>query len=165
MKLLIKLPLLALFSVLTLSSCSTDSIDDKADAMELSLVNQEAKTIEVEILELINNHRLSLGLNPLADMNVIKSVAYSHTDYMVDNNEVSHHNFFTRSNYLKSNAGAQRVSENVAFGYSSAESVVRAWIKSEAHKANLEGDFTNFDISAEKNEEGRWYYTNIFIKK
>jgi len=133
--------------------------------MELSLVSQEAKTIEVEILELINNHRLSLGLNPLAEMDVIKSVAYSHTDYMVDNDEVSHHNFFTRSNYLKSNAGAEKVSENVAFGYSSAESVVRAWIKSEAHKENLEGDFTNFDISAEKNEDGRWYYTNIFIKK
>jgi len=165
MKLLIKLPILALFTVLTLSSCSTDSMDDKADAMELSLVTQEAKTIEVEILELINNHRLSLGLSPLAEMNIIKSVAYSHTDYMVDNDEVSHHNFFTRSNYLKSNAGAQKVSENVAFGYSSAESVVRAWIKSEAHKANLEGDYTNFDVSAEKNEEGRWYYTNIFIKK
>jgi uncharacterized protein YkwD len=165
MKLFFKLPLLALFTVLTFSSCSTDSIDDKADAMELSLFSQEAKTIEVEILELINNHRLSLGLNPLAEMDVIKSVAYSHTDYMVDNDEVSHHNFFTRSNYLKSNAGAEKVSENVAFGYSSAESVVRAWIKSEAHKENLEGDFTNFDISAEKNEDGRWYYTNIFIKK
>mgnify|MGYP000751551518 CR=1 FL=1 len=165
MKLFFKLPLLALFTVLTFSSCSTDSIDDKADAMELSLFSQEAKTIEVEILELINNHRLSLGLNPLAEMDVIKSVAYSHTDYMVDNDEVSHHNFFTRSNYLKSNAGAEKVSENVAFGYSSAESVVRAWVKSEAHKENLEGDFTNFDISAEKNEDGRWYYTNIFIKK
>ncbi|MDA9069686.1 CAP domain-containing protein [Flavobacteriaceae bacterium] len=165
MKLFFKLPLLALFTVLSFSSCSTDSIDDKADAMELSLFSQEAKTIEVEILELINNHRLSLGLNPLAEMDVIKSVAYSHTDYMVDNDEVSHHNFFTRSNYLKSNAGAEKVSENVAFGYSSAESVVRAWIKSEAHKENLEGDFTNFDISAEKNEDGRWYYTNIFIKK
>ena len=165
MKLFFKLPLLALFTVLTFSSCSTDSIDDKADAMELSLFSQEAKTIEVEILELINNHRLSLGLNPLAEMDVIKSVAYSHTDYMVDNDEVSHHNFFTRSNYLKSNAGAEKVSENVAFGYSSAESVVRAWIKSEAHKENLEGDFTNFDVSAEKNEDGRWYYTNIFIKK
>ena len=165
MKLFFKLPLLALFTVLTFSSCSTDSIDDKADAMELSLFSQEAKTIEVEILELINNHRFSLGLNPLAEMDVIKSVAYSHTDYMVDNDEVSHHNFFTRSNYLKSNAGAEKVSENVAFGYSSAESVVRAWIKSEAHKENLEGDFTNFDISAEKNEDGRWYYTNIFIKK
>tara|TARA_R110000868_G_scaffold66690_2_gene198493 strand:- start:110 stop:532 length:423 start_codon:yes stop_codon:yes gene_type:complete len=140
-------------------------MDDKADTMELSLTTQEAKTIEVEILELINNHRLTLGLNPLGDMNIIKSVANSHTDYMVVKDEVSHYNFFTRSNYLKSNVGAQKVSENVAFGYSSAESVVRAWIKSEAHKAILEGDFTNFDVSAEKNEEGRWYYTNIFIKK
>lgn len=165
MKLLTKLPLLVLLTVFTLSSCTTDNIDDKADDIELSLVPIEAKAIEVEILELINNHRLSLGLKPLGDMNIVKSVAYSHTDYMVDNDEVSHHNFFTRSDYLKSNAGAKKVSENVAFGYSSAESVVRAWIKSEAHKANLEGDFTNFDVSAEKNEEGRWYYTNIFIKK
>ena len=165
MKLLIKLPLLALLTTFTFTSCSTVSMDDKAEAMKMSLVKQEAKTIEVEILELINNHRLSLGLNPLNEMNMIKSVAYSHTDYMVDNDEVSHHNFFTRSNYLKSNAGAQKVSENVAFGYSSAESVVRAWIKSEAHKANLEGDYTYFDVSAEKNEDGRWYYTNIFIKK
>ena len=165
MKLFTKLPLVALLAIFTFSSCTTDSIDDKADAIELSLIAKEAKTIEVEILELINNHRLSLGLNPLADMPIVKSVAHSHTDYMVDNDQVSHHNFFTRSDYLKSNAGAKKVSENVAFGYSSAKSVVRAWIKSEAHKENLEGDYTNFDISAEKNEEGRWYYTNIFIKK
>lgn len=165
MKLLTKLPIVALLAVLMLSSCTTDSIDDKAEAMELSLVTVQAKTIEVEILELINNHRLSLGLRPLAELTIVKSVAHSHTDYMVDNDEVSHHNFFTRSDYLKSNAGAKKVSENVAYGYSSAEAVVRAWIKSEAHKENLEGDYTNFDISAEKNAEGRWYYTNIFIKK
>ena len=165
MKLFFKLPLLALFTVLTFSSCSTDSIDDKADAMELSLFSQEAKTIEVEILELINNHRLSLGLNPLAEMDVIKSVAYSHTDYMVYNNEVSHENFYKRSDYLKANAGATRVTENVAYGYSSAQSVVNAWLKSDAHRANIEGDFTNFDIAAEENSDGKWYYTNIFIKK
>ena len=45
MKLFFKLPLLALFTVLTFSSCSTDSIDDKADAMELSLFSQEAKRL------------------------------------------------------------------------------------------------------------------------
>ncbi|MGB5417780.1 CAP domain-containing protein [Algibacter sp.] len=165
MKLLTKLPFMVLLAVFSLSSCTTDSLDDKADAMALSLVTPEAKTIEVEILERINNHRLSLGLSPLADMEIVKSVAFSHTDYMVDKDEVSHHNFFTRSEYLKSHAGAKTVTENVAYGYSSAEAVVRAWIKSEAHKENLEGDFTNFDISAEKNEDGRWYYTNIFIKK
>jgi len=165
MKLLIKLPLVAVFTVFMLSSCSTDSINDKEDAMELSLETPQAKTIEVEILELINNHRLSLGLNALTEMSIVKSVAFSHTDYMIDNDEVSHHNFFTRSEYLKSNVGAKKVSENVAFGYNSADAVVRAWLKSKAHKENLEGDYTNFDISAEKNAEGRWYYTNIFIKK
>ena len=98
-------------------------------------------------------------------MSIVKSVAYSHTDYMVDNDVVSHDNFFTRSNYLKSNIGAKKVSENVAYGFSTAQGVVDAWIRSESHKANLEGDYTNFDISAERNEDGRWYYTNIFIKK
>lgn len=164
MKLLKKLPLLALLAIFTFS-CSTDSIDEKADVLVENLTVPPTKTIETEILELINNHRLSLGLNPLGDMSIVKSVAFSHTDYMVDKNEVSHDNFYTRSNYLKSHAGAKKVSENVAYGYSSAESVVRAWIKSDGHRANIEGDFTNFNVSAEKNSNGKWYYTNIFIKK
>ena len=165
MKLLSKLPFMALLVVLTLFSCSTDSFDDDVDALELSLVETQTKAIELEILDLINDHRLSLGLTALGDMKIVKSVAYSHTDYMVDNNVVSHDNFFTRSNYLKSNIGAKKVSENVAYGFGTAQGVVNAWIKSESHKANLEGDYTNFDISAEKNEDGRWYFTNIFIKK
>lgn len=165
MKLLIKWPVLALFAVLTFSSCSTNSLDDQANAIELNLVTPEVKDIEVEILNLINDHRLSKGLNPLGDMTLVKSVAFTHTDYMVDKDEVSHANFYTRSNYLKANAGAKRVSENVAYGYSTAQGVVNAWIKSESHRENLEGDFTNFDVSAEKNKNGRWYYTNIFIKK
>ena len=165
MKLFTKLPIMALLAILTFSSCSTDSIDDKVDAIELNLVTLEAKNIEVEILNLINDHRLSIGLNPMDDMTIIKSVAFSHTDYMVDKNEVSHANFYTRSDYLKENAGAKKVSENVAYGYSSAEAVVKAWLKSDSHRENLEGDFTNFDVSAEKNKDGRWYYTNIFIKK
>lgn len=164
MKLLLKLPLLAMLAILSFS-CTTDSLDDKADAIELSLITPETKTIEVEILELINNHRLELGLNALSNMTVVKSVAFTHTDYMVGNNEVSHDNFYKRSGYLKANAGAIKVSENVAYGYSSAESVVRAWLKSDGHRANIEGDFTAFDLAAEKNTEGKWYYTNIFIKK
>ena len=159
------MPLVVLLAVFTLFSCSTDSFDDNVDALEISLVDTQTKAIELEILDLINEHRLSLGLNFLVDMSIVKSVAYSHTDYMVDNDIVSHDNFYTRSDYLKSNIGAKKVSENVAYGYGTAQGVVNAWIKSESHKANLEGDYTNFDISAEKNADGRWYYTNIFIKK
>ena len=164
MKLLKQLPVLALLALLAFS-CSSENLDDKADSLAENLVTPATKTIEVEILKLINDHRATLGKTPLKGMNVIKSVAFSHTDYMVDNNVVSHDNFYKRSTYLKQNASATKVSENVAYGYTSAESVVNAWIRSEGHKANIEGDFTDFDISAEQNEEGKWYYTNIFIKR
>jgi len=164
MKLLTKLSLLAVIAVLSFS-CSPESIDDKADALIENIAVPEAKSIELQILELINNHRLSKGLNPLQSMTIIKSTAFVHTDYMVDTQTVSHANFFTRSNYLKTNAGAKSVSENVAFGFTSAESVVSAWMRSEAHKKNIEGDFTNFEISAEKDANDKWYFTNIFIKK
>jgi len=158
---LLLLVLLASFSF----SCSTDSIDDNASALSENIVIPEPKPIEIQILELINNHRLSVGLNPLGSMNIIKGQAYSHTEYMVVENTVSHDNFYSRSNYLKANAGALTVSENVAYGYTQASSVVNAWLKSDAHRENIEGDFTNFDVSAEQNSEGDWYYTNIFIKR
>ena len=165
MKLLCKFSTLA-FLFLVSFSCTTDAFENEiASIEEASLILPETKSIETQILELINNHRLSKGLNALQSMAIVKSTAHSHTDYMVDNQVVSHDNFFARSNYLKTNAGAQRVSENVAYGYTNAESVVRAWLNSDGHRETIIGDFTYFDISAEQDVNGKWYFTNIFIKK
>lgn len=164
MKLSTYLPAMALLALVSFS-CSTDAIEeDKIDAIASSYVPQ-TKAIEIEILELINNHRISIGLNALENMSSIKAQAFNHTDYMIEKNAISHDNFLQRSTNLKNNPGAQNVSENVAFAYSSSESVVNAWLNSDGHKAIIEGDFTNFDISAEKDTDGKWYYTNIFIKK
>lgn len=77
MKFLIKLPLLAL-AVFTFISCTTYSIDEKAESLQLKVLSPKTKTIEVEILELINDHRLSLGLNPLDKMALVKSVTISY---------------------------------------------------------------------------------------
>lgn len=165
MKLPTSLPALALLALLSLSSCSTDAIEeDKIDAISNSYVPQ-TKTIEVEILELINTHRIGLGLTPLSDMSAIKAQAFGHTDYMIKNDEVSHANFYQRKSNLVNNVGAISVAENVAYAFSSSQSVVNAWLNSEGHRHVIEGDFTNFDISAEKDEDGKWYFTNIFIKK
>lgn len=158
------LPLLALIALL-MFSCSTEEFPEETiNSIELQNA-PEAKTIEIEILELINSHRISIGLNALNNHNTIKAVAFTHTDYMVEVNNVSHDNFFQRKNSLIQNASATKVSENVAYAFSSAQSVVNAWLNSEGHRANIEGDFTDFDVSAEKNGEGKWYFTNIFIKK
>jgi uncharacterized protein YkwD len=158
------LPTMLLLLLLSFS-CSTDSIEeDKINAIANSFVPQ-TKTVEIEILELINSHRINIGLTPLNGMSAIKAQAYGHTDYMIVNDEVSHANFFQRKNNLMNQAGAISVAENVAYAFSTPESVVNAWLNSEGHKHVIEGDYTDFDISAEKDEDGKWYYTNIFIKK
>ena len=159
------LPLLATATILSLTSCSTETFpDDDIAAVEITHAPQ-AKQIEIEILELINQYRIEQGLNALGNHNTVKAVAYTHTDYMVETEQVNHDNFPERRLSLQQNADARLVSENVAYGYTSAQSVVTAWLNSPGHKANIEGDFTDFDISAEQNEEGKWYYTNMFIKR
>ncbi len=158
------LPLMALMALMMFSCSTEDFPDETIDSVTLANA-PAAKAIEIEILELINNHRINLGLTPLNNLNIIKSVAYTHTDYMVTINQVNHDNFYQRKNSLIQNASATKVSENVAYAFSSAQSVVNAWVNSEGHRQNIEGDFTDFDISAEQNEEGKWYFTNIFIKR
>lgn len=155
---------LSAFIMFTSFSCSTDTAEDSIETVTIAEAPQ-AKQIEIEILELINEYRLSLGLNPLNNMDDIKIEAFSHTNYMLSTGNISHTNFFQRKQNLINNAGAINVGENVAYAYSSAQSVVNAWINSDSHRENMEGDYTNFDISAEKDAEGRWYYTNIFVKK
>lgn len=158
------LPIMVLFALFTFS-CSTDSLEETSNNVNTNIIVPETKIIEIEIVELINDYRISLGLNPLNNMDVIKSQAYSHTDYMIEHDNVSHDNFYQRKNYLISNVGANTVSENVAYGFTSAESVVNAWLNSDGHRANIIGDYTDFDISADQNSNGKWYYTNIFVKK
>ncbi|MTE25864.1 CAP domain-containing protein [Winogradskyella ouciana] len=158
------LPFMAIVALLGFTSCSTDSIDDQINAIEVPVAPQ-AKQIEIEIMELINDYRINEGLSPLNDHSTVKAVAFTHTDYMIEEENVSHDNFFQRKQSLQLNANANIVSENVAYGFSSAASVVNAWLNSPSHKENIEGDYTDFDISAEQNSEGKWYFTNIFIKR
>ncbi|MEM6514958.1 MAG: CAP domain-containing protein [Bacteroidota bacterium] len=152
--------LIAMFSF----SCSNDlQTEEELQTIDLPQT-PVAKDIEIEILELINQHRLEIGLPVLTNHNTVKAVAFTHTDYMIEVDNVSHDNFFLRKNSLVENASASIVSENVAYAYNSAESVVNAWLASEGHRENIEGDFVYTDVSAELNEDGKWYFTNIFMK-
>lgn len=164
MKFKLYLPVMALTALLSFSCTSEEFPNETIDTMSLPTA-PAAKNIEIEILELINAHRISMGLTSLNNHVTIKAVAYTHTDYMVEADHVSHDNFFQRKNSLIDNANASKVSENVAYAYSNAESVVNAWLNSDGHRQNIEGDFTDFDISAEQNVNGQWYFTNIFVKR
>lgn len=122
--------------------------------------------IESEIVSLVNAHRTSLGLNSLNTLNIVSGVADGHTVYMIEVGQVSHDNFAQRAQTLMSEAGAKTVGENVAYGFSTAEGVVKGWLNSDGHRKIIENpDYTHFGISMETNADNRNYFTNIFIKK
>jgi uncharacterized protein YkwD len=122
--------------------------------------------MESEIISLVNAHRTSLGLNALSTLNIVSGVADGHTDYMIEVGQISHDNFAQRAQTLMNEAGAKTVGENVAYGYSTAEGVVKGWLNSAGHKKIIENpDYTHFGISMETSADNRNYFTNIFIKK
>ena len=157
--------LMALTILFSTFSCSTENNDHEAPSVNSEYVVPETKVMETVILELLNEYRINEGLGTLESLDLIKSQAFVHSGYMAEVSNISHDNFSERSAFLRQYAGASRVSENVAYGYSSPASVVNAWVNSESHRGAIVGDYTHFDISAEQDENGYWYFTNIFVKK
>lgn len=163
--------MLTLFAFLTISfltSCSSDT--ESVDSTNAPIADATAKsynhsTFELELLDLINEYRVSKGLNALTVIEHISYVCAGHDDYMIEMNAVNHDNFNERTINMQYVLGAVRVGENVAYGYSTPQSVLNAWIESDGHRANLEGNYTHFGIAVKDNLEGRKYYTNLFIKK
>lgn len=151
----------------SLFSCSTSEGEQNAPSEEinLELVNENEWQMSQAVLEQINLYRTNLGKNSLIeDRSYATAYAVKHSKYMEASKNINHHNFFIRSSALK-NKGASSVSENIAYGYSSAKTVVNAWLKSEAHKNIIEGDFSHVGFGIIKSLEGRYYYTTIYYKQ
>lgn len=149
-----------------LTSCSVEEQINTPEEYNSEVQNLEYSELDYEIADLINKHRASKGLEKLNILNKASEQALSHSCYMVKKGTPSHDFFYVRSENLKNNAKAKSVSENVGYGYSTAEGLVNAWLKSENHKLNIENpDFTDLGISTQKDEKGRNYFTNIFIKR
>lgn len=158
-----KLVLLVLLSTI-FTSCVKE--EEGVYFNEINEVKKGYSTMELEILDLVNSHRTSIGLHALENLNIISSVAFSHTTYMVETGNIDHYDFPQRQENLVLKANAKSVGENIAFGFNSSKGVVEAWLKSNDHREIIENpNYTNFGISIEKNSDGRNYFTQIFIKR
>ena len=157
-----KLVVFLLFSILFSSCVKEDGIYFN----EITDVKQEYSKLELDILNLVNMHRETKGIQALEKMNIVSSVALTHTNYMVETGKVDHFNFPERHENLVLKAEAQMVGENVAYGFNSSKGVVEAWLQSKEHKEIIENDaYTHFGISIGKDLENRNYFTQIFIKR
>ena len=151
--------------VVTLVSCSKESMDEGETSDLVSVVAPvNYSNIELNIMDLVNDYRLSKGLNVLDYKDEVSWQAEDHNFYMIQKKKVSHDGFASRYSSLAASLNAKAVSENVAYGYNSAEAVVKAWIASEGHRKNMEGELTHFGISVKEDVNGKKYFTNIFIR-
>jgi uncharacterized protein YkwD len=123
-----------------------------------------ATAYDEQILGLVNDHRRSIGKPALAMNQVIWIEANGHSLNMASRTVAfGHDGFDARVAAIRAALGSGgSAAENVAMGYSSAESVVNAWLGSAGHRANIEGNATRTGVSAVKSSDGVWYYTQVF---
>lgn len=153
-----------IFTIVSLTSCSSDN-ESATNTPDETVRSYTHSASELELLDEVNAYRVSVGLNPLEIIEHISYKSSEHNDYMLATHTVTHEGFEERKTNLQEVLGAYRVGENVAFAYSTAQATVTAWVNSPSHKANLEGDYTHFGASIKMDDQGRKYYTNMFIKK
>jgi uncharacterized protein YkwD len=166
MKTVILRAFLLVVALYALNSCSSeDSLPEEPTNTAITSANYTYNSSELEAMSLINSYRTSIGLSSLERINYISIKSEEHVNYMITNNVVNHDDFVNRSQDIINNLKAKSVSENVAYNYASPKAAVEAWLKSEGHKKNIEGNYTHFGISVKENPtNGKKYYTNIFVK-
>jgi len=147
--------------LLIAGSCSKDELVGPTD---LELERAEAKLYAEQILTLVNEHRESIGKLGLARNVTADDLAMTHTNFMISQGEISHTDFLSRFESLQDEENANAAAENVAAGYTSAESVMQGWIESTGHRTNIEGNFTHIGIAAGKDSNGKYYYTQLFYR-
>lgn len=159
-----------LFSLITFNSCTKDIITPpiatEAEYFNLDSIPNLAIDYDLasDLVESINNYRISLNIAPLeSDPDLASYLALNHSVYMRLNIVTNHKYFFTRSQKLRDN-GALNVAETVAYGYTSSESVVNAWLKSVGHRDVLAGDYNRIGIGVVKDFKRKNYFTVLLFK-
>ena len=130
--------------------------------LEVSSTKHNAE--EAKLFDLVNEYRLSLGLNKMIFNSTTYYYSGTHNDYMISKNSVSHDNFKERAQGIAKNTGASHVAENVARNYKTMEEVLEAWKASPLHKESMEGNYTYSAISIKENKNGNLYFTQMFFR-
>lgn len=150
---------------ITLFNCSAEDNVSDTKVYTKNNFTVEYTQIDYEILELINAHRIALDLETLQILDEASKEALAHNHYMIDEGTVSHDFFYIRSQNLVDTVAAKEVFENVGYGFFNAESIVNAWLSSEGHRENIENsNVTDLGVSTSRDDNGKYYFTNIFVK-
>lgn len=136
---------------------SSDAVESSAPSVQLDYDNGHPLVLpnsdpgvavfETELLRLVNDHRLRLGLSPLIPATRLGDAARAHCRHMIDHRFFAHaapEGLTPAERLTLANVDWSAVGENIAAGYSTPQAVYEAWLASPEHKANLESPSFTF---------------------
>jgi len=124
--------------------------------------------MEEQTLQLINQHRSGIGKDALQFQDDIIKVARQHSQNMADGSvKLGHDGFTDRVSMIKSKITVLNAGENVAYnsGFQDpAATAVDGWLKSQAHKDNIQEEYNLTGIGIARSSGGAYYFTQIFVE-
>ncbi|MBS1564051.1 MAG: CAP domain-containing protein [Bacteroidetes bacterium] len=152
---------IALFFSVSCTRSSTPA-RNTTPSRSISTVNMNA-----DIINLVNQIRETKHLPPLKLLQSASYQAARHSEDMAAKRvPFGHDGFKQRAIAIADDLnGSSATGENVATGKMTAKEVVAAWLKSSAHRANIQGDFTYTGVGVARDSRGVIYYTQLFVKK
>jgi uncharacterized protein YkwD len=130
------------------------------------------RSLEQEAFQLINARRDNAGMEPLQWSDKVAAVARLHSSNMAELNFFSHQGLdglMVSQRAERLNMGRwSAIGENIAFmkGYENPQQrVVEKWMDSPGHKRNLlNPDWTEAAIGLSVTPDGKYYFTQVFIR-
>jgi uncharacterized protein YkwD len=121
------------------------------------------------VVALVNAHRGSIGRGPLAKSNSLqraaewKSLHMGHYRYMQHSDPAPPQARSVGERLAACGYGGRGYAENIAYGYATAESVMRGWLNSPGHRANMESaSYNAIGVGVARGSSGTMAWTQNF---
>lgn len=144
-------------------------INNNDDTFNIKIKPNELPQLEKNIYELVNQHRLNLGLSKLAWSNTIAKQCRNHSvDMALKNISYGHQGFQERIETIRHNFPNAAGVENIAKHSNSnnlAEKVVEEWVANLPERKRIEGNFQTTGVGVAKDANENFYFTQILINQ
>ena len=160
--------LITLIILLTLVACQKSNGSSSSTGSSDHREAVESESLTTKFMELVNNHRKSLGLETLEHSDSLAMIALDHSYNMATKVITFGHTGFSArcADGREVLSGGNLCAENVASGQKTAESVFTSWMNSPSHRKNIESiRLTHSGLGIAQSETGSLYWTHLFLEK
>ena len=131
-------------------------------------IQNDISSLEMEVIRLVNSEREKAGRIPLVENSKLSEIARTKSQDFINNNYFSHNSpiygspFNMLDSYgIKYTAAA----ENIATGQRNPAEVMKFWMASSGHRANiLNSTINQIGVGVARDNEGTLYWTQMFIR-